>query len=47
MEKLKFSQKMAILPIFMTTKRPTERNGAVRFFNAIQGSMSNIAHKKI
>ena len=46
MEKLKSSHKMAILTIFMRAKRPTERNGAVRFFCGTEGSMSNIAHKK-
>jgi len=45
MEKLKFSQKMAILPIFMTSKRPMGQNGAVRFFGGSEGTMSNIAYK--
>ena len=45
MEKLKFSQKIAILPIFMTTKRPAGRNGAVRFYGGSEDSMSDIAHK--
>ena len=37
---------MAILPIFMTSKRPMGQNGAVRFFGGTEGSMSNIAQKK-
>ena len=43
--KTKIFTKMAILPIFMTSKRPMGQNGAVRFFGGSEGSMSNIAYK--
>ena len=46
MKKLKFSQKIAILPIFMTSKRPTGRNRAVRFFCGCEGMMSKITDTK-
>jgi hypothetical protein len=43
---MKFSQKMAILPIFIASKRPMGRNGAVRFLHRSDGIILNIAEKK-
>ena len=45
LKKLKFALKMAIIPIFMTAKRATGQNGAVRFFSGTEHCMSNIAQK--
>jgi len=46
MEKLQFSQKMAILPIFTLAKRPTGRNGAVGFLSTTDSNKSYFTHKK-
>jgi hypothetical protein len=43
---IKFLPKVAILPIFMTSKRPMGRNGAVRFSYGCIVIMSKITDKK-
>ncbi len=47
MKKVKFLQNIAISPIFIVTKRPMGRNGAVRFFHRSEGNILDIAGKKI
>jgi hypothetical protein len=45
LKKRKFAQKMASLPIFMTAKKATGQNRAVRFFSGTENCMSNIVQK--